>query len=51
MNIDKKRLVADIPKELHDEFRKISQKYNVSMTDIILDMIKQLIMMEKEYDK
>ena len=51
LSIDKKRLVADIPKELHDEFKKISEKYNVTMTVIILDMINQLIMREKEYDK
>ena len=49
--IDKKRLAVDIPVDLHDELKQMAKKYNVTITTMILDVVQQLLIGNRDHDK
>lgn len=49
--IDKKRLAVDIPEDMHNELKAVAQKYNITITAILVDMINQLLIHTREHDK
>lgn len=49
--IDKKRLSVDIRLDLHDELKEMAKKYNVTITNIVVDLIQQTLIQNRDYDK
>ena len=42
-----KKLVVSLPKDMHQEFKTIAFFRNISMTDIIIEKVKEVIAEEK----
>ena len=42
-----KKLVVSLPKDMHQEFKTIAFFRNISMTDIIIEKVKEVIKEEK----
>ena len=47
---DRKRLAVDIPIELHDELKLLAERYNITITTIILRCIIEKLQIEKQYE-
>ena len=46
----RKRLTVDIPENIHFELKEIAKKRNVTITKLILEIIGQRIVWEKQYE-
>jgi hypothetical protein len=49
--VDKKRLAVDLPLDLHNELKEMAKKYNVTISHIMVEMITQLLIVNRDHDK
>ena len=47
----KKRLVVDVPADLHKQLKFIALRYNVSLSRLVLNAIFAQLAEDKEYNK
>jgi hypothetical protein len=46
----RKRLTIDMPKDLHKELKEMCKLYNITLTKMVLRLIKQRLILQKQYE-